>query len=230
MARLKWDQVGERLYETGVDRAVLYPQDNKGAYPMGVAWNGVTSVSESPSGGESNPLYADNLKYLDLRSDEEFGYSIGAYMYPDEFMECDGSAEPVEGLEITQQPRKAFGFSYRTLIGNDTEGTEHGYKLHLVYNSMAAPSEKERSTVNDSPEAGEFSWECTTTKVVVTAINPITGKAYKPTSHLVVNSTKIAADKLAALEAMLYGSDNGEGVAHLPSPDEVIALLTAAAG
>lgn len=227
MSRLVWDKIGERLFETGVDRGVLYPMDTTGAYPLGVVWNGLTSVSESPSGAESNPIYADNLKYLDLRSDEEFGFTIGAYMYPDEFAECDGSAEPVDGLEITQQTRKAFGFCYRSLIGNDTEGREHGYKLHLVYNAMANPSEKERSTVNDSPEAGEFSWECSTTPVVLTSINPKTGKVYKPTAHLVVNSTKIAPEKLTALEAMLYGSTDGDGVAHLPSPDEVIALLTA---
>ncbi len=227
MSRLVWDKIGERLYETGVDRGVLYPMSADGSYPKGVAWNGLTSVSESPSGAESNPIYADNLKYLDLRSDEEFGFTIGAYTYPDEFAECDGSAEPVEGLEITQQARSAFGFSYRSLIGNDTEGRDYGYKLHLVYNAMANPSEKERSTVNDSPEAGEFSWECSTTPVVIAAINPKTSKPYRPTAHLVVNSTKIGAEKLAALEALLYGSTDGEGVAHMPSPDEVIALLSA---
>ena len=227
MSRLTWDKIGERLYETGVDRGVLYPMNADGSYPKGVAWNGLTSVSESPSGAESNPIYADNLKYLDLRSDEEFGFTIGAYTYPDEFAECDGSAEPVDGLEITQQPRSAFGFCYRTLIGNDTEGRNYGYKLHLVYNAMANPSEKERSTVNDSPEAGEFSWECSTTPVVISALNPKTNKPYRPTAHLVVNSTKISAEKLAALEALLYGATTGEGEAHLPTPDEVIALLTA---
>ena len=227
MSKLTWDNIGERLFETGVDHGVLYPRTNTGTYPTGVAWNGLVNVSESPSGAESNPNYADNLKYLDLVSDEEFGFSIEAYTYPDEFGECDGSAEPVEGLELTQQPRKAFGFSYRTLIGNDTEGRDYGYKIHLVYDALAAPSEKERGTVNDSPEAATFSWECSTTPVAVTAINPKTGKPYKPTAHLVINSTKLDSKKLAQLETMLYGGTEEGSVAHLPTPDEVIALCTA---
>lgn len=218
MAKLKWDQTGERLYETGVDRGVLYVYDaDSSAYGNGVAWNGLTAVNETPSGAESNPQYADNIKYLDLYSAEEFGATIEAFTYPAEFEECDGSAELVKGVTIGMQNRKMFGFSYRTLIGNDTEGTDHGYKLHLVYGAKASPSEKSRSTVNDSPEAVTFSWEVTTTPVIVAG--------FKPTSHLIIDSTKADPTKLAELEKKLYGDDSS-GVPTLPLPDEVKTLMT----
>lgn len=218
MAKLKWDQTGERLYETGVDRGVLYVYDTEGSkYGTGVAWNGLTAVNETPSGAESNPQYADNIKYLDLYSAEEFGATIEAFTYPAEFEECDGSAELVKGVTIGMQNRKMFGFSYRTMIGNDTEGTDHGYKLHLVYGAKASPSEKSRSTVNDSPEAVAFSWEVTTT--------PVNVEGFKPTAHLVIDSTKADSTKLKALEDKLYGDDSS-GEATLPLPDEVKTLMS----
>ena len=217
--KLVWDEIGKRTYETGVDRGVLFPMSNAGQYAAGVAWNGLTAVNESPSGAEASPLYADNIKYLELMSAEEFGASIEAYTYPDEFAECDGSAEPAPGVMIGQQPRKKFGFSYRTKLGNDTDGDSHGYKLHLVYNALAAPSEKGYQTINDSPEAITFSWEVTTTPVAV--------EGYKPTAHLVIDSTKVDAEKLAQLEALLYGTEEKE--ASLPTPDEVIAIFKEAA-
>lgn len=218
MAKLKWDQTGERLYETGIDRGVLYVYDTgSSTYGTGVAWNGLTAVNETPSGAESNPQYADNIKYLDLYSAEEFGATIEAFTYPAEFEECDGSAELVKGVTIGMQNRKMFGFSYRTLIGNDTEGTDHGYKLHLVYGAKASPSEKSRSTVNDSPEAVTFSWEVTTT--------PVTVESFKPTSHLIIDSTKADPAKLAELEKKLYGDDSA-GTPSLPLPDEVKTLMT----
>lgn len=218
MAKLKWDQTGERLYETGVDRGVLYVYDTEGSkYGTGVAWNGLTAVNETPSGAESNPQYADNIKYLDLYSAEEFGATIEAFTYPAEFEECDGSAELVKGVTIGMQNRKMFGFSYRTMIGNDTEGTDHGYKLHLVYGAKASPSEKSRSTVNDSPEAVAFSWEVTTT--------PVNVEGFKPTAHLVIDSTKADPTKLKALEDKLYGDDSS-GEATLPLPDEVKTLMS----
>lgn len=218
MAKLKWDQTGERLYETGIDRGVLYVYDtDSSTYGTGVAWNGLTAVNETPSGAESNPQYADNIKYLDLYSAEEFGATIEAFTYPAEFEECDGSAELVKGVTIGMQNRKMFGFSYRTLIGNDTEGTDHGYKLHLVYGAKASPSEKSRSTVNDSPEAVTFSWEVTTT--------PVTVENFKPTSHLIIDSTKADPTKLAELEKKLYGDDSA-GTPSLPLPDEVKTLMT----
>jgi len=218
MAKLKWDQTGERLYETGIDRGVLYVYDtDSSTYGTGVAWNGLTAVNETPSGAESNPQYADNIKYLDLYSAEEFGATIEAFTYPAEFEECDGSAELVKGVTIGMQNRKMFGFSYRTLIGNDTEGTDHGYKLHLVYGAKASPSEKSRSTVNDSPEAVTFSWEVTTT--------PVTVESFKPTSHLIIDSTKADPAKLAELEKKLYGDDSA-GTPSLPLPDEVKTLMT----
>lgn len=218
MAKLKWDQTGERVYETGVDRGVLYVYDTEGSkYGTGVAWNGLTAVNETPSGAESNPQYADNIKYLDLYSAEEFGATIEAFTYPAEFEECDGSAELVKGVTIGMQNRKMFGFSYRTMIGNDTEGTDHGYKLHLVYGAKASPSEKSRSTVNDSPEAVAFSWEVTTT--------PVNVEGFKPTAHLVIDSTKADPTKLKALEDKLYGDDSS-GEATLPLPDEVKTLMS----
>lgn len=217
MAKLVWDKTGERFYETGVDQGVLYLLGEGGTYDTGVAWNGLVSVSESPSGAESNPQYADNIKYLNLISAEEFSATIEAFTYPAEFGECDGSAEPTPGVSIGQQNRKMFGMCYRTKIGNDTDGQDHGYKLHLIYGAQAAPSEKSYQTVNDSPEPITFSWEITTTPVNVTG--------YKPTASLVIDSTKVDATKLAELEKKLYGDDSA-GTATLPLPDEVITLLT----
>lgn len=223
MSKLVWDNDGERLYETGVDRGVIYPKSALNTYPTGVAWNGLTTVSENPSGAEATALWADNTKYLNLISAEQFGATVEAYMYPDEFMECDGSRELAPGLYAGQQNRKAFGFSYRSLIGNDTEGVDHGYKIHIVYNAMAAPSEVSHSTVNDSPEANTLSWTLSTTPINVTDDqgNPVPG--IKPTSHLVIDSTKTDATKLAALEDILYGS--ASETARLPLPAEVISTL-----
>lgn len=228
MSRIKWDETGERLYETGVKNGVLYPQV-AGAYPKGVPWNGLTAVTESPSGAEATPLYADDIKYIELRSAEEFGVTIEAYMYPDEFKECDGSKEVAPGVTISQQERKPFGLAYRTTLGNDTDKNDHGYKLHLMYGGTAAPSEKGYTTINDNPEAITFSWEVTTTPVAVNV------EGCKPTASLVIDSTKVDKDKLAALEDILFGTDatSGEGTeARLPLPDEVITLLkgTEAAG
>ena len=221
MAKLKWDETGKRLYETGTKMGVLYPQNEDGSYPKGVAWNGLMSVTESPSGAEASALYADDAKYLELYSNEEFGFTIGAYTYPDEFAECDGSAEVAKGVNIGQQPRKAFGLSYRTIIGNDTKGSDYGYKLHLVYGAKASPSERSYASVNDSPEALELSWECTTTPVAVTG--------HKPSAHIEIDSTKIDAGKLTKIEDILYGKDGGEPAtdARLPLPDEIIQILTA---
>ncbi len=214
MSRLVWDTTGDRLYETGVDHGVLYRYSG-GEFTNGVAWNGLTAVNESPSGAEASPLYADNIKYLNLMSAEEYGYSIEAYSSPEEFDECDGSAVVADGVTIGQQARAVFGFCYRTLIGNDTDGTSHGYVLHLVYNSLASPSERSHSTVNDSPEATTLSWDVSTTPVEVTG--------YKPTATVEVDSTKTPAAKLTALETILYGAT---GVApRLPFPNEVIQLV-----
>lgn len=223
---LAWDETAKRFYETGVDHGVLYPQSSDGTYPKGVAWNGLVSVTESPSGAESNPQYADNTKYLNLLSVEEFGATIEAFTYPEEFAICDGSAAPtdVDGLLIGQQERKPFGLCYRTLLGNDVDGNSLGYKLHLIYGALASPSEKAYTTVSDSPEAITFSWEITTTPVPVAA--------YKPTACLVIDSTKADPDLLEALEATLYGTAAGQGGsppavdAKLPTPLEVITALT----
>lgn len=215
MSALVWDQSSERLYETGVDRGVLYPVSNN-AYGAGVAWNGLTAVNESPSGAEPSDIYADNTKYLTLRSAETFGATIEAYTYPDEFAECDGSAQVATGVTIGQQPRKSFGLCYRTLVGNDTDGQDHGYKLHLIYGCTASPSEKSYQTVNDSPEAITFSWEVSTT--------PVNVKDHKPTAQLIVDSTKVDKAKLTTLEAQLYGGENAEP--KLPTPAEVIAIFT----
>jgi hypothetical protein len=215
MAALTWDQVGERLYETGVDHGVLYIPDATGDYSTGVAWNGLTTVTESPSGAESSPQYADNIKYLNLISAEEFGGTIEAFTYPEEFAQFDGTATPSPGVSVGQQGRKIFGLSYRTQVGNDVEGTDFGYKLHLIYGCQAAPSEKAYATINDSPEAIAFSWEITTTPV------PVTG--YKPTALIVIDSTVVDATELASLEALLYGDATNE--ASLPMPDDVIALF-----
>lgn len=214
MSALVWDQTTQKLYETGVDRGVLYPVSNN-AYGTGVAWNGLTAVNESPSGAEPSDIYADNTKYLTLRSAETFGATIEAYTYPDEFAECDGSAQVATGVTIGQQPRKSFGLCYRTLVGNDTDGQDHGYKLHLIYGCTASPSEKSYQTVNDSPEAITFSWEVSTT--------PVNVEGYKPTAQLIVDSTKVDKAKLATLEAQLYGGENAEP--KLPTPAEVIAIF-----
>lgn len=199
MSKLVWDATGERLYETGVKQGVLYVQQTGGIYPKGVAWNGLTTVTESPSGAEATALYADDIKYLNLMSTEEFGATIEAYTYPDEFAECDGSATLAEGVTIGQQTRKTFGMAYRTSLGNDVDGSAYGYKLHIIYGATASPSEKAYATINDSPEAITFSWEVTTTPVNVTGA--------KPTASLVIDSTKADPEKLAAFEAILYGSD-----------------------
>lgn len=218
MSKLKWDLTGERVFETGLDRGVLFPMGDSGAYEKGVAWNGLSSVNESPSGGEPNAVWADNMKYLNLMSAEDFGATVEAYTYPPEFEECDGSAEIAPGVTIGQQDRKMFGMSYRTLIGNDVVGTKLGYKIHLIYGAQASPSEKNRTTVNESPEATAFSWELSTT--------PVDVPGYKPTAHLVIDSTKTSAEKLAALEKLLYGDDN-DGESTLPMPEQVIEMTKA---
>ena len=215
MAVLQWDQVGERLYETGVDRGVLYIPDENGDYINGYAWNGLTTVTESPSGAEASPQYADNIKYLNLVSAEEFGATIEAFTYPDEFAQCDGTVL-VNGVMIGQQGRKTFGLCYRTRVGNDLDGTDHGYKLHLIYGALAAPSEKAYGTINDSPEAITFSWEVSSTPVDA-------GGSYKPTSLIVVDSTQVGATELAALEDILYGTVGDDP--RLPLPAEVLSII-----
>ena len=197
--KLTWDQTGERLYETGVKKGVLYPQAEGGLYPVGTAWNGLTAVTESPSGAEATALYADDIKYLNLISAEEFGATIEAYTYPDEFAQCDGSAAIATGVVIGQQKRKQFGLAYQTTLGNDVDNNDYGYKLHMIYNALAAPSEKAYATINDSPEAITFSWEVTTT--------PVNVEGFKPTASVTIDSTKVDADKLASLEKILYGTD-----------------------
>ena len=216
MSKIVWDAIGEHTFETGVRNGVLYLKDVEGAYSTGVAWNGLTSVSESPEGAEATDLYADDIKYLTLMSAENFKATIEAYTYPVEFEECDGSATIANGVVIGQQSRKPFGLCYRTAIGNDTDGNEHGYKLHIVYGCQASPSEKQYSTINDSPEAITFSWEVNTTPVNVT------GK--KPTATLIIDSTKADKAKLTALEAILYGAESTEP--RLPLPDEIATLMT----
>lgn len=206
MSKLVWDKTGEREYETGVDHGVLYPMTNN-IYPKGVSWNGLSSVQENPSGGEANDVYADNIKYLTLMSAEKFGGTIEAYMSPDEFDACDGTAMVAKGVSIDQQTRKSFGFSYRTILGNDSLGEDYGFKIHLIYGAKASPSQKSRSTVNESPEATTLSWEFNTTPVTINTVNPDTGKPYKPTAHMIIDSTKATAAKLAAFEDILYGKD-----------------------
>lgn len=218
MSKLVWDVVGERNYETGVSKGVLYPMVS-GAYPKGVAWSGLTTVTETASGAEATPLYADNIKYLNLMSVEELGGTIEAYTAPDEFGACDGTAELTTGVSIGQQPRQTFGLAYQTILGNDTENNKHGYKIHLIYGALASPTERSYATVNDSPEAMTMSWEFSTTPVSVTG--------FEPTSLVVIDSTKVDADKLAAFEAIIYGSDDVE--ARLPLPNEVATLLGAQA-
>lgn len=228
MSKIVWDETGKRYYETGVRQGVLYPQSSDGTYPLGVAWNGVTAVTESPSGAEASPLYADDIKYLNLMSAEEFAATVEAYTYPDEFAECDGSAELTVGVAIGQQKRKAFGLCYRSALGNDVEGEDFGYKLHIIYGCMAAPSEKPYSTINNDPEAITFSWELSTT--------PVNVKGYKPTASLSIDSTKVDKKKLEELEKILYGSDAGQNgtpeavPARLPLPDEIATLMGGVAG
>lgn len=217
MSKLVWDETGKRYYETGVKNGVLYIP-TAGVYSKGVAWNGLTAVTESPSGAESTPLYADDIKYLNLISAEEFGATIEAYTYPDEFAACDGSAELATGVTIGQQNRKTFGLCYKTTLGNDVDGNGYGYKLHIIYGCMATPSEKAYASINDSPEAITFSWEVTTT--------PVSVNGFKPTASLVIDSTKAEAAKLTALEAILYGGETEEP--RLPLPDEIATLMTAA--
>lgn len=222
--KLVWDKTGEHYYEIGVKNGVLYPMSASGAYPKGVAWNGLTAITESPSGAEPTALYADDIKYLNLMSNEEFGATIEAYTYPDEFAECDGSASLTEGVYIGQQARKTFGLCYRTTLGNDAKGNDYGYKLHIIYGAMASPSEKAYSTINDSPDAITFSWELSTTPVAVAN--------FKPTASLTIDSTKVDPEKLASLEEILYGKD-GTGEDHstgavdprLPLPDEIANIM-----
>lgn len=218
--KLKWDETGKRVYETGVSQGVLYVQTDQGAYGNGVAWNGLTSVNESPSGAEPTPLYADDIKYLELTSTEEFGASIEAYTYPDEFEQCDGSAELGAGITIGQQPRKAFGLCYKTVKGNDVKNNDYGYKLHLIYGAKAKPSEKAYQTINDSPEAITFSWEVSTTPVEVTG--------FKPTASLTIDSTKVSKEILKSIEDKLYGTETVEPI--LLMPNEILALLPAKPG
>lgn len=222
--KLVWDKTGEHYYETGVKNGVLYPMSTSGTYPKGVAWNGLTAITESPSGAEATALYADDIKYLNLMSNEEFGATVEAYTYPDEFAECDGSASLTEGVYIGQQARKTFGLCYRTTLGNDSKGNDYGYKLHIIYGAMASPSEKAYSTINDSPDAITFSWELSTTPVAVAN--------FKPTASLTIDSTKVDPEKLATLEEILYGKD-GTGEDHstgavdprLPLPDEIANIM-----
>lgn len=220
MSKLVWDQTSEKTYQTGVDRGVVYPQTN-GAYPKGAAWNGLTNVTLSPSGAEPTPLYANNSKYVTMMSVEELGGTIEAYMYPKEFAECNGLATLANGVRVGQQKRKSFGFTFRTLIGNDVEGDAYGYKIYLVYGALAAPSEMSNSTVNDSPEGQTMSFEFSTT--------PVNVAGFQPTASIEIDSTEVDAEKLAALEAILYGSESEE--ARLPLPDEVATIMgTEAAG
>jgi hypothetical protein len=219
--KIVWDVTGERIFETGVDHGVLYPLGALGTYPAGVAWNGLTAITEKPSGAAATPKYADNIKYLNLVAAEDFGCTIEAFTYPAEFGVCDGSTEPTPGLILGQQNRKQFGLSYRTLIGDDIDGQDHGYKLHLIYGALAAPSEKAYATVNETPEGITFSWEVTTTPVAVTG--------HKPTASITIDSTKVDPTLLAALEVILYGVSGTPGTpARLPMPAEVITLMTPA--
>lgn len=226
MSRLTWDNTGERYYETGVKQGVLYPIQANGTYSKGVAWNGLTAVTESPSGAEATALYADDIKYLNLISNEEFGATIEAYTYPDEFAECDGSAALTTGVMLGQQKRKTFGLCYKTTVGNDVDGNDYGYKLHLIYGCLAAPSEKAYATINDSPEAITFSWEVSTT--------PVNVAGFKPTSQITIDSTKISEGekaKLASLEDILYGKDDDTAEnsgPRLPLPDEIKTLFATA--
>lgn len=219
MTVLTWDQVGDRLFETGVDRGVLYLPNEDGDYDEGHAWNGLTTVTETPAGADANPQFADNIKYLNLIAAETFGGTIEAFTYPDEFMQCDGTAEPQPGVAVGQQGRSIFGLCYRTRLGNDLDGTDHGFKLHLIYGAQASPSERAYATINDSPAAIAFSWPITTSPVPVTDL--------KPTALITIDSTKVDATKLSDLEAILYGDESTDP--RLPLPDEIIALFEGAA-
>jgi hypothetical protein len=221
MTALAWDLTGQKYYETGVDHGVLYIPDNTGAYSDGFAWNGLVSVTESPSGAEASPQYADNIKYLNLVSAEQFGATIEAFTYPLEFGQCDGSASPETGVFIGQQVRRTFGLAYRTRVGNDVDGTDFGYKLHLIYGALAAPSEKAYNTINDSPEAVTFSWDLTTTP---TAVGTIGGVDYKPTASITIDSTTADAAALAELEGRLFGTSGTDP--ELPPPAEVVSLFS----
>lgn len=227
MSKLQWDKVGERFFETGVDHGVLFPMGKNGVYDKGVAWSGLTAINENPSGGEANPFYADNIKYLNIMAAEDFGFGIEALTYPDEWEECDGSVEIAPGVIAGQQNRKVFGLAYRTLIGNDTAGQSLGYKIHLVYGANASPSQRNHNTVNESPEPTTMSWDATTT--------PVNVPGAKPTAHLTISSTKTSAEKMAALEEILYGKDpttegGTDGVEpRLPMPAEIIELMKDAA-
>lgn len=221
MTKIMWDRTGERMFETGVDHGVLYERDVAGEYTTGVAWNGLTTVTESPSGAESNPQYADNIKYLDLISAEQFGATIEAFTYPPEFAKYDGNGVPTPGVSVGQQNRKSFGFCYRTKVGNDVEGSDLGYKLHLVYGATAAPSEKAHATINDSPEAITFSWEISTNPV---AVGTIGGVEYNPTASLEIDSTKVDPTRLATLENVLYGDADSDPA--MPMPADVIAMMS----
>lgn len=220
MSKLTWDQVGERRYETGVDHGVLYVMGAGGTYEKGVAWSGLTAINENPSGGEANPFYADNIKYLNLMSAEDYGFSIEAYTYPAEWDGCDGAAELAPGVTVGQQTRKVFGLAYRTLIGNDVDGQDHGYKIHLVYGAQASPSQRNHNTVNDSPEPTAMSWDATTTPVEIPGA--------KPAAHMIIDSTKTDKEKMAKLEEILYGTEEDES--RLPMPAEIIELMKDAAG
>lgn len=217
MSKITWDKTGERFYETGVKNGVLYVMDS-GVYGTGVAWNGLTAVTESPSGAEANPMYADDIKYLNLLSAEEFAATVEAYTYPDEFAQCDGSVEIAPGVTIGQQKRKTFGMTYKTVLGNDTDGNDYGYKIHIIYGAVAAPSEKAYATINDSPEAITFSWELSTTPVEVTG--------FKPTASLTIDSTTTTPEKMKAIEDILYGTEDEEP--RLPLPDEIMEMMKAA--
>lgn len=225
MSKLTWDAVGERYFEAGVEKGVLFPFENN-EYTAGIAWNGLIGVAENPSGAETTKLWADNIKYLNLVSAEDYGATIEAYMRPDEFAECDGTVQIADGVVASQQPRKSFGFSYVTQIGNDTDGTSHGYKIHLIYGCMAAPSSKDYNTINDSPEAMTLSWEVSTT--------PVDVPGHKPTAHIIIDSTKADPTKLASFEEILYGSDGTGGTggttSRLPLPTEVIKHFGNASG
>lgn len=229
MSKIKWDQIGERFYKTGVDHGVLYPQKD-GAYPKAVPWSGLTNVTKSPSGAEDNALYADNMKYLNLKSAEELGLSIECYFYPDEWAECNGETQLVEGVTLGQQRRNTFGFSWRNKLGNDTEGEDYGFEINLVYGCSASPSEQSSATINDSPEAATFSYDITTTPVTVSGVG-VDGKPLKPVASITIDSTKISPEKLALLEEILYGKDgtgeNDPGTeGRLPLPDELRDLLS----
>lgn len=214
MSKLKWDEVGSRKYETGVSKGVLYKQDSTGKYPKGVVWNGLTGVTESPSGADATDFWADNIKYASVRAAETFGATVEAYTYPDDFEECDGSASIAEGVKIGQQARKPFGLCYRTEVGTDTDPTA-GYLIHIIYGATASPSQRAYATINDSPDAITFSWELSTT--------PVNVEGYKPTANLIIDSTKLEETKLKALEAVLYGGESTE--ASLPLPAEILKLI-----